>query len=290
MIFLNYKTDSNYRLGIKSGDKIIDVATCCEALNSDLPITAEELCNAGFNTIKHYRELTEKAPENALLDENEITYGPVIQTPEKVICVGLNYRKHAVESNMAIPKTPVLFSKFNNSLTGHLHEVDVSGLEQLDYEAELGVVIGKTAKNVSVEDALDYVFGYCNANDLSERALQFLSGQWFVGKSIDDFLPTGPYLVTADEVGDPQSLTIRGWLNGELRQDSTTSDMIFSVAECISYISQYMTLKPGDLIATGTPEGVILGHENKIWMKPGDEYSVEIGNLGRLSNSLVSKN
>jgi 2-keto-4-pentenoate hydratase/2-oxohepta-3-ene-1,7-dioic acid hydratase in catechol pathway len=159
----------------------------------------------------------------------------------------------------------------------------------VDYEAELGVVIGKTAKNVTVDKALGHVLGYCNCNDLSERALQFVSGQWLVGKSLDGFLPIGPYLVTADDIPDPQNLRVRGWLNGELRQDSTTADMIFSVAECIAYISQYITLNPGDIISTGTPEGVILGRppEKQIWMRPGDEYTVEVSGLGRLSNRMV---
>lgn len=159
----------------------------------------------------------------------------------------------------------------------------------MDYEAELCVVIGKRARYVSEADALDHVLGYCNANDLSERALQFASSQWLLGKTLDKFLPIGPYLVTADEVNDPQSLPVRGWLNGELRQNSHTSDMIFSVAQCISYASQFFTLEPGDIISTGTPEGVILGMKDKVWMKPGDVYEVEIGPLGRLRNQLVEE-
>ena len=287
MIFLNYELNGETKFGIKAERGILDVAAAITATGSDLPTSIEALCEAGLDTTSEYGALIESAGDELFVAENTITYGPVIQSPEKAICVGLNYRRHAEESNLPIPTAPVLFSKFNNSLTGHEKDVDVSGLEQLDYEAELGVIIGKTAKNVSVEDALDYVFGYCNANDLSERALQFLSGQWFVGKSIDDFLPLGPYLVTADEIPNPQDLPIKGWLNGELRQDSNTSDMIFNIAECISYISQYMTLKPGDVIATGTPEGVILGYEEKVWMKAGDTYTVEIGPLGKLTNTLV---
>ncbi len=288
MIFLNFEQNNQLKLGIKTDRGVLDVAAAAKISEQDIPTNAESLCTAGLHAIEIYETLIDKASPDAFINESDLRYGPVIQSPEKVICVGLNYRRHAEESNMAIPTTPVLFSKFNNSLTGHEKEIDVSGLEQLDYEAELGVVIGKTAKNVSIEDALDCVFGYCNANDLSERALQFLSGQWFVGKSIDDFLPIGPYLVTADQVSNPQNLTIKGWLNGEQRQNSNTSDMIFSVAECISYISKYMTLKPGDVIVTGTPEGVILGFEEKIWMKPGDTYTVEIEGLGTLTNKLVS--
>ena len=142
---------------------------------------------------------------------------------------------------------------------------------------------------MSRQAALDVVLGYCTANDLSARDLQMRTSQWLLGKTLDGFCPIGPYLVTRDEVSDPQRLRIRSWLNGELRQDSTTADMVFSVAEIISYISQYITLKPGDVILTGTPEGVILGREDKTWMKPGDVISVEVEGLGRLTNPLVAE-
>ena len=159
---------------------------------------------------------------------------------------------------------------------------------RIDYEVELAVVIGKTAKYVSAEQALSCVLGYCNANDVSARDLQLRTSQWLLGKTLDSFCPFGPYLVTADEVPDPQNLPTRSWLNGDLRQNSNTADMVFSIAEVISYASQYMTLKPGDVILTGTPEGVILGMKERIWMQPGDEITVEVGNLGKLSNTLVS--
>lgn len=286
MQFLNIKTENDFHLGLKLDRRIIDVFLAAKTLRLDLPETMEQLLEQGDAGLK---ELLDQLPEQAdyIFSESEIEIGPVVTHPEKVICVGLNYRKHAVESGMAIPKTPVLFSKFNNALAGHGDSVSIEGLKQVDYEAELAVVIGKTADKVTQEEALDCVFGYANANDLSERELQFSSGQWLVGKSLNKFLPIGPYLVTADEAGDPTNMEIKGWLNGELRQNSNTSDLIFSVAEVISYISQYMTLKPGDVICTGTPEGVILGYEEKVWMKAGDQYRVEIGNLGVLENTLV---
>lgn len=158
---------------------------------------------------------------------------------------------------------------------------------EYDYEAELVAVIGQRAKNVGESEALGHVLGYCNGNDVSARDLQRLSGQWLLGKTLDRFMPLGPYLVTADEAGDVQDMRIRCWLNGELRQDSNTSDMIFGVAEVIRYASRYMTLEPGDIICTGTPEGVILGMKEKRWMKPGDEVVVEIDRLGRLVNPMV---
>ncbi len=229
---------------------------------------------------------------HAVVSLASLNIAPVVPSPGKIICIGLNYRQHAIESGMDIPQLPVLFSKYPNSISAHGQDVPMSlDWQQVDYESELGVVIGKTAKHVSVDNALDYVLGYCNCNDLSERALQFVSGQWMIGKTLDGFLPVGPYLVTTDDIPDPQQLRIRGWMNGELRQDSHTSDMVFSVAESIAYISKYMTLNPGDLISTGTPEGVIFGYppEKQAWMKPGDEYTVEIDSLGRLSNRLVEE-
>ncbi len=159
---------------------------------------------------------------------------------------------------------------------------------EYDYEVELGVVIGTPARNVSEEDALDYVLGYVTSNDISVRDLQTRTSQWLLGKTLDNFLPVGPYLVTADEVGDPQHLGIKTWVNGEIRQDSSTGDMIFTVAQIISYISRYFTLEPGDLIVTGTPEGVAMGREDKPWLKPGDEVVVEVEKLGVLKNVMIA--
>ena len=159
---------------------------------------------------------------------------------------------------------------------------------QYDYEVELAVVMGETTKNVSAADALNTVFGYATANDLSARDLQNRTSQWLLGKTMDKFMPIGPYLVTADEVRDPQKLAIRTWLNGELRQNSNTDDMIFPVAELIAYISRHFTLEPGDVIITGTPEGVILGMAEKRWMVPGDVVEVEVDGLGKLRNRMVA--
>ncbi len=220
----------------------------------------------------------------------EIEFGPCITSPEKIICIGLNYRKHAMESGMDIPEHPVVFSKFNNTLSGNGEEILLqNNAKEYDYEVELGAIIGRETKNVSVEDALKHVFGYCTLNDLSVRDLQTRTSQWLLGKSLDGFLPCGPEVVTRDEFGDPQDLSLKCWVNGDLRQDSNTSDMIFSVAECISYLSQYMTLLPGDLISTGTPEGVVLGRKEKDWLKSGDVVRVEIEGLGRLENVMTAE-
>jgi 2-keto-4-pentenoate hydratase/2-oxohepta-3-ene-1,7-dioic acid hydratase in catechol pathway len=209
----------------------------------------------------------------------------------KVICIGLNYRPHAREAQMSVPETPVLFSKFANSLTGSGSPVPLpANAREFDYEAELGVIVGQRARSIPVSRALECVFGYINCNDLSARDLQFRSGQWLLGKTLDGFLPIGPYLVTTDEIPDPQTLSTRCWVNGELRQDSNTASMIFTVAELISYISDYFTLEPGDLISTGTPEGVILGSTDEQWLAAGDVVEVEVGDgrLGRLANRLIA--
>ncbi len=205
--------------------------------------------------------------------------------PGKIICIGLNYRKHAVETNSPIPEVPVVFSKFSNTITANGELVPLPGVaHQYDYEVELGLVIGKRASHVSEEEALGHVLGYFTANDVSVRDLQTRTSQWLLGKTLDKFLPIGPWLVTADEVGNPQDLRLRTWVNGEIRQDSHTGDMIFTVAQIVSYLSKYFALEPGDIIVTGTPEGVAMGRPDKPWLKPNDEVVVEVDRLGRLTN------
>lgn len=190
---------------------------------------------------------------------------------------------------MALPAAPVLFSKFNSSLAAGGEPVPLpEAAREYDYEAELALVIGRRARSVSERDAPDHVWGYCNANDLSARDLQFVSSQWLLGKALDKFLPLGPYLCSSGEVPDLDSRFIRCWVNGELRQDSTLADMIFGVPEIVSYVSRYMTLEPGDVISTGTPPGVIQGMARKRWLKPGDEVVVEVEGLGRLTTPLVA--
>ena len=230
------------------------------------------------------------AGQEAPQAESELQLAPSVYRPGKIIAVGLNSRRHAQETGSPIPQTPILFSKFNNTLAAACDPVKLPSVaSQYDYEVELGVVIGRQAHYVEKERALEYVLGYCTANDLSARDLQFRTSQWLLGKTLDRFCPVGPYLVTRDEVPDPQKLGLRSWLNGELRQNSNTGDMIFSVAEIVSYASRYMTLEPGDLIITGTPEGVILGMpEPRTWLKAGDEVAVEVEGLGRLVTPLVA--
>jgi 2-keto-4-pentenoate hydratase/2-oxohepta-3-ene-1,7-dioic acid hydratase in catechol pathway len=207
-----------------------------------------------------------------------------------VLCIGLNYRRHALEAGMDIPERPVLFMKPTSSVTNPgedvIHPTQVS---ELDYECELAVVIGKTAKNVSEADALDHVLGYTACNDLSARDWQIrLDKQWIRGKSFDGFCPLGPVLVTTDEIPDPQTLRIQTRVNGVTLQDSSTADMIFSVRQIVSYLSKDMTLLPGTVIITGTPEGVGMGRKPQLWLKPGDVCEIDLEGVGVLTNKIIA--
>jgi 2-keto-4-pentenoate hydratase/2-oxohepta-3-ene-1,7-dioic acid hydratase in catechol pathway len=283
---------------VKTARGVIDVEAAQAALgqgDARLPQTVEAAIAGGEATSSALADLVTRAEgadaagSSWLVDEGSLTLGPAVPNPGKIVCVGLNYGKHAEETGAAIPTSPVLFSKFQNTVAAPDEDVPLTdAATQYDYEVELAVVMGKTTKNVSASDALNNVFGYATANDLSARDLQTRTPQWLLGKTMDRFMPIGPYLVTADEVPDPQKLPIRTWLNGELRQNSNTDDMIFPVAEIVSYISRHFTLEPGDVIITGTPEGVILGMAEKRWMVPGDVVEVEVEGLGKLRNRMVA--
>ena len=214
---------------------------------------------------------------------------PVLR-PGKVICLGLNYRDHAAEAGMAVPDYPILFHKVAGSLTGHSQPIIVPRTSsQIDYEGELAVIVGKRGKYIAEQDALAYVAGYCVANDVSARDLQFRTSQWTAGKMLDTFGPLGPALVTKDEVPDPHALSIRTLLNGQVMQDANTADMIFRVPHIISYISEIVTLEAGDVIMTGTPSGIGNTRKPQVFMKPGDTVTVEIERLGTLTNPLVAE-
>jgi 2-keto-4-pentenoate hydratase/2-oxohepta-3-ene-1,7-dioic acid hydratase in catechol pathway len=212
----------------------------------------------------------------------------VIDLPQKIVCVGLNYRDHAEEQGVALPERPLLFAKWPNTLIASGEPIRVPAIcEHPDYEAELGVVIGRRALRVSADDAFDFVRGYVVANDVSGRDLQFSDGQWVRGKSLDTFLPVGD-LVPVSEVPDPQVLPIRAILNGETMQDSNTSNQVFGVAEVIAFVSQAITLEPGDLIITGTPAGVGAFRKPPVWLQPGDEITIEIDGLGSITNPVAA--
>jgi 2-keto-4-pentenoate hydratase/2-oxohepta-3-ene-1,7-dioic acid hydratase in catechol pathway len=218
----------------------------------------------------------------------DTTLLPPVRAPEKIIAIGLNYIDHAREAGVDPPKAPVAFAKLPNSLLGHQGMIayDAGVSQQVDYEAEMAVIIGRAARHVNVETALEYVFGYTGCNDVSARDAQFADGQWVRAKSFDTFCPLGPWIVTAEEVGDPQRLAVRCRLNGETMQNGTTADMIFSVAEIISYLSRFMTLSPGDVIATGTPMGVGLAKSPAVFLEDGDVVEVEVERVGTLRNTV----
>ena len=212
-----------------------------------------------------------------------------IDRPSKIVCVGLNYRDHAEEQGAPLPEAPLLFAKWQNTLIGPGEPIVIPPIvTKCDYEAELGVVIGSRVRGASVENALEAVKGYICVNDVSARDLQFADGQWTRGKSPDTFCPVGPRLVPRDEIDDPQSLSIRAVLNGTPMQESSTSNMVFGVAELIAYITRTITLEPGDLIATGTPAGVGAFRDPPVYMQPGDEITIEIEGLGSLTNPVAA--
>lgn len=281
-------------LGVETNKGVIDINnTLATYPREGVPSDVMDVIKGGERALKLLQQYITDLPEDVVKyrDINTVNLGPAIPRPSKIICVGLNYKKHADETDSPYPKEPILFNKFNNTLTGHRKEVKIpKATNQLDYEVELGIVIGEEAKDISKEKALNYTFGYVTANDLSARDLQFTSSQWLLGKCCDGFSPVGPYLVTSDEISDPNNLQLKTFVNGEEKQNSNTSDMIFHCNEIISYISKYMTLTPGDLILTGTPEGVILGDlkEKRKYLQPGDEVIVEIENLGSLKNIFVT--
>ncbi|WCK53231.1 fumarylacetoacetate hydrolase family protein [Aneurinibacillus sp. Ricciae_BoGa-3] len=293
MITVTFYKDGQLLLGVKTEKGILDVSSALHKYpDAAVPATIGEVISRGGEGRQALEAFVDRSrfEDTLFYQDEEMRFGPCVPEPQKIICVGLNYKKHADECNMAYPPAPLLFSKFSNTLAGHGEDVPLPDKStQVDYEAELCIVIGQQASNVTKEDALSYVYGYCNADDVSARDLQFKSSQWLLGKTCDKFSPIGPYLVTADEVGDPNNLTIRTWVNEEIRQDSNTSDMIFYCDEIISYISEHMTLYPGDLILTGTPEGVITGYpeDKRIWLKDGDIVTVEIEKLGQLTNRFV---
>jgi len=294
MKLLTFKKDNTYALGVKTDEGVIDVKKAVEVFpENGVATDMMELIEGGDEAVRRLEQFVKSLDYKGagfVKKESEIEWGPAVTKPSKIICVGLNYKKHADETKAKYPEVPILFNKFDNALTGHLAEIEVPRTtERLDHEVELGIVIGKTGKFIEEENALEFVLGYCTTNDLSARDIQKRTPQWMVGKTNDGFAPVGPYLVTKSEVENPNSLQLTTTVNGEVRQNSNTADMIFSCEQLISYISNYMTLKPGDLIMTGTPEGVILGRpmEERVYLQPGDTVTVEVEKLGALTNTFV---
>lgn len=278
-------------LGVRTASGILDVAALARARGVEAPRTTDDVLRG--QQLAGLRALIASAEreERFLLREEDARFGPCVAAPEKIIMMGFNYRRHCHEVKLPIPATPTFFSKFANALLGHGGTIALPTqvASQFDHEAELVVIVGRVARDVSEADALSYVFGYCTGNDFSARDLQFRTTQYLLGKTCDGFAPIGPWLVSADEVADPQDLSIECRVNGEVRQSSNTSDMIFTCAQLVAYASRHMTLKPGDLLFTGTPEGVVQGRPeaDRVWLKPGDEVTTTVGHLGELRFQLA---
>lgn len=292
MTLLTMRTARGYTLGIKTDKGILDVAAAAKQFHSGAPTTTDALFAAGDQGLTALRDRAMASGGKGLfVDEDRVEFGACVTNPQKILCVGLNYARHAMEAGLPLPELPILFNKFNNALNSHRGTVRVSAVpaKNFDYEAELVIVMGRRAFNVGEAEALSYVFGYATGNDFTARDLQNRSSQWMIGKASDGFAPVGPYLVTADLVGDPGNLKIECRVNGEVRQSSNTSDLVFNCARIVAYASRLMTLEPGDMIFTGTPEGVIAGYpkDKQVWLKPGDKLTTTIEKLGELRFSLV---
>ena len=280
-------------IGVRTKRGIIDVERAGTALGiTGAPRTIDDLLQGRGDAVALQR-IVAQAPADAIRSESSVEFGPIVSTPQKILCVGLNYQAHLNETGAKRPGYPDMFNKYNTALNRHGGTVSVSTLPltQFDYESELVMYIGKEARNVSEADALDYVFGYSAGNDFSARDAQLRVSQWMTGKTPDQFAPLGPWIVSADQIPDPQTLQIQTFVNDETtpRQNMNTSQMIFGCAKIVSYLSEFITLKPGDIIFSGTPSGVILGYpkDKQVWLKPGDRITTKISRLGELKFTLV---
>ena len=283
MKLLTHRTDDGERLAaVDAADHVIDI----EALLGDGPWTMTRLLAEGDTAVDRIRaalDVPHGLSTRALAD---ITPAAPIARPGKIVAVGRNYADHAAEQGVATAEDPILFTKYSSSVIADGEDIiwRAADTAQVDYEAELAVVIGTTARDVTPERALDHVLGYTCLNDVSARDLQFGDGQWIRGKSLDTFCPTGPWIVTADDIPDPQALRIRCIVNGEVVQDASTGQMLHGVAALIAFCSRFFTLDPGDVIATGTPAGVGVFRKPPRFLADGDEVVIDIEGIGSLTN------
>jgi 2-keto-4-pentenoate hydratase/2-oxohepta-3-ene-1,7-dioic acid hydratase in catechol pathway len=296
MTLLSIRSQHGDTLGVKTDRGILDVRRASLALRHPVPLTLDDLLqDGGAPELAHLVAAAQKSrpAESLYVDEAQITYGRLFAEPGKIVCIGLNYREHAKETGEKVPAVPILFNKYNNALTSHgaTIRLPTEVATKFDYEVEMLVVIGRRAHNVKLEEASKYIAGYCTSNDFTARDLQLeLDGhQWMLGKTLDDFAPIGPYFVCADLVEDPNNLNIECRVNGETRQHSNTSSLVYNTEFLVSYISRHFPLEPGDVIFTGTPPGVILGmpKEKQVWLKAGDQIACSVGNLGELRFTLA---
>ena len=293
------------RLGILIGDVVCDVAELARAAKSTGRAVEDWLLNVdstleairrGAPALEQIEALTNSSAASTgqagvvAHSVDSIDFLPAVY-PSEILAIGRNYAEHAAEGGSDLPKAPLLFNKLPNALNAHRKPIVLPSIStQVDFEAELAVIIGRRAKRVSEAEALDHVFGYSLINDVSARDLQYGDKQWTRGKGLDTFAPLGPFITTRDEIEDVQSLKIEGLLNDNVMQSSNTSKMIFSVAYLVSYLSQGITLEPGDVIASGTPDGVGAFRQPPVWLNAGDVFEVRIEKLGTLRNPIVAAN
>ncbi|MFC6464927.1 fumarylacetoacetate hydrolase family protein [Marinilactibacillus sp. GCM10026970] len=296
MKLVQYYTASNtqVQLGIELTSGILNVETLAKHFEDPSEYTMNSVIQKPHFQLQlkrlleryHYEDFDS---ENFLEQSDHIYYLPVVQDPEKIICVGMNYVDYVKEVDGELPVTPIFYNIYNNALAAHRQEIPVPSVARdVDYSAELIVVIGKEASNINEKQVSDYIFGYTIGNNLTDWTIQMSSSQWMLGKTLNFFAPIGPTILTSDELVDPTNLAITLKVNNEIRQQGNTKDMIFTIPYIISYLSRHITLKPGDLIFTGTPKGVIAGKPiaERQWLKQNDLLEVSIQNIGTLSNQL----
>ncbi|HEY3684068.1 MAG TPA: fumarylacetoacetate hydrolase family protein [Streptosporangiaceae bacterium] len=311
MRLVTYERSGSARSGVVADDSVVDLQRAYTRLLAGdgvpaaarraaalLPLDLRELLEGGADSLEAARRVAASAQGDGLarlreagaaLPLDDVRLAPPVRRPEKIICLGRNYRAHAEEGGGSVPAAPELFAVFANTLIGHRAPIVLPRVStRIDYEAELAVVIGSRARDVPADRALGHVAGYTILNDVTARDYQSKTSQWFQGKGLDTFSPTGPWLVTADEVPDPQSLRIRLAIGERVLQDAVTSEMIYPVAETIAYVSRLMTLEPGDIIATGTPEGVGNARKPPVYLRDGDTVRITIDAIGTLENPVTA--
>lgn len=283
MRFVTFQREGYGEPGLLQGDQITGIRSAgFEDLLS--------VIRGGADAADRVARWVFRPPSSELVDLAKVTLLSPIPRPPKIICIGLNYRDHAAESNLPIPETPTMFAKFPTAVTGHGHPIVLpKNSGKPDYEAEFAVVIGKGGRHIPEEKWRDHVFGYTCLNDVSARDFQMATSQWMIGKTFDTFCPIGPAIVTDDEIVDPHNLRISLALNGEVLQDSNTANLIFKLPKLIAYLSSVFTLEPGDIIATGTPAGVGMARKPPRWLQAGDTVAVTIEDVGQLVNPVVAE-
>ena len=285
MRLLTFALDGASRFGVELPGGILDVA----AADPALPASLLEYLRAAAHLRPALEAAIAAAPAAHVHAPSAVRLLPPIEAPQKIVCIGLNYRDHAAEVNLPLPEHVTAFAKYANSLVGNGAPIEIPReSDKVDYEAELAVVIGKRGRHIPLERAYDHVAGYTIVNDVSVRDYQMRTSQWMLGKVFDTHAPCGPAIVTTDEIPDPQTLAIRCSIDGEMLQDSNTSNLVFTVPMLIAELSSIMTLEPGDIIATGTPAGVGTSRTPKRWMRAGERVRVEIEKIGALENPVVS--